>query len=70
MRYAFITLVLVAFAGCDPQGTCEQIDQKTCTDTLKSSCKAESGYFISNAHCSTLGYRCKDVRGVWSKRCD
>lgn len=71
IRVALITAWMLT--ACDPPGTCEHRDDlrtATCAEMTKSACAAEKGDFISNAHCSTLGYRCKDNRGVWSKRCD
>ncbi len=63
-RLALVALLAVVTA-CDPNGTCENRDEHTCAETLKSNCT--SGTFISNARCSTLGYRYKDARGTWTK---
>ncbi|MGZ3451575.1 MAG: hypothetical protein ACXVEF_18335 [Polyangiales bacterium] len=62
---ALVFIAFVSVVGCDSKGTCEVREQYSCEDTTKSVCASKKdGYFISDAHCSTLGYSCRDNDGV------
>ena len=63
-----LTLLSAIVVGCNPTGTCERRDEGSCQDTTKSICADQKdAYFISGAHCSNLGYRCRDNEGTWWK---